>query len=405
MKPVRLLRLLVLACLAAGLLAIGPASSSATALCEDATIEGECAVPYEEGTEITAKSTSPTLKTNVGNVICGSSLLVGETAEPATEKGEALMGQISSLTFVECSMGKSACEMESEELPYETALSWTSESNGTFQIQEGTVRVKCGIVINCKYNAESFYEFTGGKSASFSITEGSLAKKAGFLCPKTTQWTASYALSKPNEGVAFVAGKALSSTVLCDEHPAGTPVPPCPAGAPPGGHTYPINTEIKAELNGVKDKFEFEFEGFSKVVKCEESKMKAKTTFAAAPLIGTVEELKFPSCEGACSVVSNLTPYQFTIEAERPSTGNGEMVIGTPASPPNFIIHCGPNFQCKYEGSVPWILVGGNPATFEITGALIISNGVTEPNCSLFATWKSKYKITTPTPLYVERAG
>ena len=210
------LALAALALTAAALFAT--ASASATALCEDPAVEGACGASYPKETEVAGKSTNTVFESSIAAITCAESTTKGKTTEEATGAGVALKGQITSLTFANCSMLGTACTVTPISVPFNTATSWTEKSNGALKLESGTggapgATVKCGGLVNCTFTATPTLDLNGGEAGKETIVASKEALKGagGPFCP-TANWSATYVLNKPEEGRVFVG--ALANPVL-----------------------------------------------------------------------------------------------------------------------------------------------------------------------------------------------
>jgi hypothetical protein len=199
MKHVKMLGLAVVAVVALTAL-LGAGSASATVLCKTLPSKGVCGSKYPANTLFSAKATGATLETNTENVTCKtSSTAVKNTAE----SGSPLPGEVTSLSFGECtSSSNAACTVTSVGTPWTGSVAWTSGGNGTLTVANGGARVSCGFgFLQCRFGAKSLsLEIQGGNPAKVIANKVPLEMTAeeGFLkCPTEAKWTATYETTSP----------------------------------------------------------------------------------------------------------------------------------------------------------------------------------------------------------------
>jgi hypothetical protein len=220
MKQVKIIGLAVVA-VAALMALFGAAGAQAvvgpTSLCHEKSASA-CANQYPSGTVLEGETKSggttwggetvgAKLATNLGNVICDSKV-VGHTNEATNAAG--LKGEITSLTFTNCTLGTQACTVTSVNTNYSSEiLTEGVEGNGTLVARAHSgggnpgATVVCGEIINCTYTvAEAKLPVTGGapmvaNAKAENITLG----KSGGKCTETAKWTATYYLTSPNEEI------------------------------------------------------------------------------------------------------------------------------------------------------------------------------------------------------------
>jgi len=185
---------LALIMLTIAILAAGASTASATLLCKTSS----CATPtsYAAGTALKAslaEGTQARLLTSVGKVECESSTIAGKTT---AEAGKPLPLEVSGVTFGACTLGGEKCTATTTSLPTTPSLEAGGEGNGTLSLEGGEVNFVCSGWIECTFKTPAL-QFKGGAPASLSAEEVALTK-AGFLCPKTAKFDATYTVSEPN---------------------------------------------------------------------------------------------------------------------------------------------------------------------------------------------------------------
>ncbi len=197
----------VVGCISAG-------SASATALCE--FNESPCEAPIPEGTEVSGGlefGKTAVFKGALGvEVVCSTSSLTGEiTWNPA---GIFPMGQVTTWSFSNCTLGKNSCTVAVLQTPYIVDFQPTGSGNGLAFIgpngngQPGvTFGAGCGVLNGCtfKYNEEFLMVKEWARlSVIGSLTEprieaSQVALKSSFFCGGTSgRWNAVYYLSSPS---------------------------------------------------------------------------------------------------------------------------------------------------------------------------------------------------------------
>jgi hypothetical protein len=222
----RNLKILGLALVAATALMalVGASSAMATQLCK--VNESPCskANMYETGTVLAGETKSGTatwggvteaakLATNLGNVLCDSSVEGKTTATETTP----LPGEVTSLKFTACSITvggeTTACSVgggtgNANFLPYTSNIVATGGGNGTLNVTAGTLgnpgaTVVCGAIINCTFSKVPVaLPVTGGAPMVANALANEIAlERAGGKCPSSSKWTARYFLTLPNANV------------------------------------------------------------------------------------------------------------------------------------------------------------------------------------------------------------
>jgi hypothetical protein len=200
MKFIKMLGLVAAAAMAAMAL-VGASSASATVLCKVAPTENKCPAgsTYGAGTVIKGTTEVATLTSPAGNVTCHS-----ETEAKTANAGgaaETVKGEITALSFNNCVLDplKTECTVETNNLPYNAEVHWTSgTNNGTLTVEKHAgggnpgATVTCAGVIECTFSNTLFnLPVTGGNPATVTANEVTLLREGG-LCPSTAKWDATY---------------------------------------------------------------------------------------------------------------------------------------------------------------------------------------------------------------------
>jgi len=196
MKYIKMMGLAVVAAMAVMAMAgAGTASANGTAC---TTNTSPCTSLLANGTKLSAQlksGTHATLTSSLGNVTCKKSTVGGVINNASTAHGE-----ITSLTFTECTLGSTACTVKATAPPYTVT---GVASNQTLTITQKTggnvpgALVECGSFINCTFsNSDITLGFTGGTPAFIKAEAVSLNRSGGF-CPSTSTWHAEYEVTSP----------------------------------------------------------------------------------------------------------------------------------------------------------------------------------------------------------------
>jgi hypothetical protein len=182
-----------------------------TTLCKSSSGSPYCAIAdrYPSETSIEASSTSVAFTSGLANFSCTESAIGAKSKEAA---GEPLSMTLSTWSFAKCTTsGGGSCTVTTESLPGSASLAWSKESEGALSVPSGgegqpLLKAKCGELLDCAYVLPGA-SLKGGSPAQLAIAEGSLTKKTGFFCPKTTTIkAATYTVNSPKPlyvGLAF----------------------------------------------------------------------------------------------------------------------------------------------------------------------------------------------------------
>jgi len=236
------------------LLAVSSASA-ATTLCKVAPSQYCVASTeaYPAGTAIKGTATNFELQGKVlgveTKVACSSSTIEGSIT---TASGEPQSLSVSGWSFSGCEdkVAKKSCEtVKGLNLPYAGSLVHKkSSSDGTLTVANGgsgtpLLKVTC-TGSDCEYSVPSI-EFKGGKPGQLKVSEQTLTKVGGFLCPTTTTLKPlTYTLSAPEP--VYVAETPLeeSHLRLCSKYYSHSET--CPDAS-----TYKPGTAIKFETSNL----------------------------------------------------------------------------------------------------------------------------------------------------------
>jgi hypothetical protein len=199
MKHLKILGLALVAALAVMALAGAASASAKSILCSTNT--NPCTgTKYGTGTKLTSNlksGTVATLTTSIGNVVCKKSTVSG-----VTTNGEGT-GEITGLTFTECSLGSTSCTVSAVNLKYSATAITGTGGNGTLTVTPGSgignpgASVVCGSFINCTFSSSDIsLGVTGGNPAIISAN-GVVLNRSGGICPSTSTWDAEYEVTSP----------------------------------------------------------------------------------------------------------------------------------------------------------------------------------------------------------------
>jgi hypothetical protein len=364
------IRLLGLTTVATALLTLlAPSSSPATVICQVNAYSCPSSTTYTGGTTISGalkSESTATLKTSTTTVTCKGSTVKAEAP------GEGSLGTITALTLSSCTTKSgSSCTMTSEKLPYGVEYIFTENGNGLanlFGKEELNLFLNCtisGIPVKCNFHGTPKLNFEGGQPAVLAAVEaaltgtGSCEKGGGTL-------TATYRLSEPNEGEAFLSQRPAINTKLCKAIPNTVNNElQCPNGSGYAGE------EIKGELASGVTEFKSPTEP-TKVVTCNETAYEGKYKEDGGPAAveGGIKNLTFTSNVGGtpgkpCSSsfagspavkvkVENLPFSTSTVTYQKPANPQG-IIFFWPGSAVEikFEVMTNPVQTCKYESRGP----------------------------------------------------
>jgi hypothetical protein len=199
MKYLKFLGLAFVAILAVTALA-GTASASAKAILCSTNTNPCTGTKYPSGTKVTAQlvsGTGATLTMGIYNIVCKKSMVSGVTTNAEAH------GEITGLTFSECSLGTTPCSATAVNLPYTAEAVATAGGNGDLTITSKVgggnpgATIVCGTTINCTFISSSItFGVTGGNPGILAAKEAELSRSGG-LCPSTAKWDAEYEITAP----------------------------------------------------------------------------------------------------------------------------------------------------------------------------------------------------------------
>jgi hypothetical protein len=205
-NQVRLMKMLGLAAIAAvaAMAFIGAPSASATEstlLCKTTPEAGELKCPTgQQVTTIHAEATGPLLSTSLASVLCASSLVKVSVLGLGTAPNRQL-GHIEELTWNTCHRHSGqSCTVTNLLLGLVHALK-LSLSVVDVSVTGTSVRVQCGILIDCTFKAGPETEFEGlpltSHTAGATLHANAEAVERDNnhhvgICPATATWTALY---------------------------------------------------------------------------------------------------------------------------------------------------------------------------------------------------------------------
>ncbi|HET8813521.1 MAG TPA: hypothetical protein VFM51_01025 [Solirubrobacterales bacterium] len=200
MRNMKILGLCLVAALAA-MAMIGAGSASATKLCESNTAPCPAGETYGKGTSIKAQlvaGTSSTMSSGFVTIQCTSSSMSGKTTSAGGGAGVPVTGEITSVTWKNCTSGLGACTASALFTPWSAEVTGTGGS-GTMSVSNAGGKFTCGGV-TCEYKAsKASVSVTGGSPAIIKASGVSFSKVGGgFLCSSTATWTSEYEATSPN---------------------------------------------------------------------------------------------------------------------------------------------------------------------------------------------------------------
>jgi RHS repeat-associated protein len=180
------------------LIPLGPTTAHATTLCAVKANPCPPLFTYGSGTKIEAtlaSGTKATFLSNIGNIVCPSSTMLGETTSSGGA-GKAVQASISNMTFSECKFGATNCTVTAVNLPYTASL--TSPETFAIEDSEGAgALAKCGFLVNCTFTTKkATFKMTGGNPAIATVAKLPLERTGG-LCPSEATADIEYAFQAP----------------------------------------------------------------------------------------------------------------------------------------------------------------------------------------------------------------
>jgi hypothetical protein len=197
MKHMKILGLCLLGALAAMAL-VGTGTASATKLCSVNTSPCPAGNTYGKGTSIKAQlpaGTNSVMSSGFVTITCSSSTMSGKTT---SEGGAgAVTGEISSVTWKNCTSGLGSCTASALNTPWKVEVSGSGGS-GTMTVNKPGGKFTCGGV-TCEYEAsKASVSATGGNPATIKASGVSFSKIGGsFLCSSSASWTSTYEVTSP----------------------------------------------------------------------------------------------------------------------------------------------------------------------------------------------------------------
>ncbi|HET7418629.1 MAG TPA: hypothetical protein VFJ61_13485 [Solirubrobacterales bacterium] len=143
-------------------------------------------------------SSSETTLTNsstIGTIKCTKSEVEGPVTSHGT--GKTVFGDVSKLTFTECTNGEPTDPVVKGGT---LELHWTSGSNGTVTSSGAEVIIHKTLVGSCtfKTNNTDIGQFTGGTPAKLDIESAAIPQEStNFFCPTSATWKGSYTVTSP----------------------------------------------------------------------------------------------------------------------------------------------------------------------------------------------------------------
>jgi hypothetical protein len=341
-------------------------------LCKSTTTP--CTTAYGKETTLDAdlngsavfESNGSTIATCSGGTLKAKTKNAGSSAEPVTAGIEAL-------NWSGCGQTTSTVAKGSLEI---------KRIGGT---ENGTVlgkdtQVTLGISgTSCTYGfgEESDLGTLTGKEAPVIDVDTELPKTAGgFLCPVSTRFKAEYKLTEPTP---LYVESTEAGGVLCK-----TTTTPC-------GSPYGKETTLDADLTG---SFTLEDSSGNSLDRCAGSTIKGRVVSVSEAATVSLEELSWSGCDATTHTIS---PGELKI-AHIAGTENGTVTgKGTQVTFGIFGV------SCTYgtgTGTGLGTLTGGVAPTLSFSAVVVkIAGGFLCPNAPV---WTASYKLTEPTPLYVE---
>lgn len=197
MKAMKMLGLAAMAALVVTAFA-GVGVASADTLCKANENPCSAANSLPVGTVLKGLDPAATLLAGSFEVKCHSEVSGKTTVNHGAGKG--LLGLIENVTWSNCSGSCNAAH--SLNLPY---LALASAALQTMKVESDGKGNPGAQLLNCLFNGNSCtysaasvtMKVVGGNPGKFTVTKAPLTRTAGFFCPETGEWDATYTLSSP----------------------------------------------------------------------------------------------------------------------------------------------------------------------------------------------------------------
>lgn len=206
MKNIKLFGL-CLCCALAAFAAMGAGSASATKLCSVNTSPCPAGNTYGKGTAIKAQllpGTTSTMASGFVTIQCSDSSMSGKTTSAGGGSGVAVSGEISSVSWKNCTSNLGSCTASSLFTPWKAEVTGSGGS-GTMTVSNAGGKFTCGGT-TCEYKAsKASVSVSGGSPATIKASSVSFSKVGGgFLCSSTASWSGQYEATSPNP--LFIVG-------------------------------------------------------------------------------------------------------------------------------------------------------------------------------------------------------
>lgn len=206
MKNMKILGLCLLGALAA-MAMIGVGTASATKLCAINSAPCPAGDTYGKGTSIKAQlvaGTNSTMSSGFVTINCTSSSINGKTTSAGGGTGVAVAGEITSVSWKNCTSGLGSCTASALFTPWAAEVTGSGGS-GTMSVANAGGKFTCGGT-TCEYKAsKASVSVTGGSPAIIKASGVSFSKVGGgFFCSSTATWSGEYEVTTPDP--AFVVG-------------------------------------------------------------------------------------------------------------------------------------------------------------------------------------------------------
>jgi hypothetical protein len=178
---------------------IGAGTASATRLCAVNSSPCPSSSIYGKGTAIKtqlAPGATSVMSSGFVTVTCTSSTMSGKTTSEGGSS--AVTGEISSVTWKNCTSGLGSCTASALKTPWPAEVSG-SGGNGTMTVTHPGGKFTCGGT-TCEYEgSKASVSVSGGNPAKARASNVSFSKIGGsFLCSSSASWTAEYEVTAPN---------------------------------------------------------------------------------------------------------------------------------------------------------------------------------------------------------------
>jgi hypothetical protein len=344
-------------------------------LCKSTTTP--CTTAYGKETTLDADLNGPAVFESNGSTIatCSGGTLRAKTKN-AGSNTEPVTADIEALSWSGCGQATSTVSKGSLEIERIEGSENATVLGKSTQITLGVAGTSC----TYGFGDESDIGTLTGKEVPLIDLNTELPKIAGgFVCPVSVRLKAEYKLTEP---APLYVESPTKGSILCK------------STATPCTNAYGKETTLDADLNG-STLFKT---GSTTMATCTGATLKAKTKNAGSSteaIIAAIEAFTWSGCSQTTTTLNNGS-----LKIERMEGTENATVLGKDTQFTFGIFGTSCTYGFGHRGTDLGTLVGGVEPTlsFSATVPRLIGGFL----CPSTSTWTASYKITEPTPLYME---